>query len=177
MKLRILATVSAALLFLIGISGSNAATIAGTKCTKVGSTKTTGGVKYFCVKSGKNLVWNKGTKVKVSASPTAKASTSPSATATVSASATPIATTGMIKLTLDEVKKHSDSTSCWSIVYNNVFDLTKWISKHPGGAAVIKAICGKDGSVAFEGQHEGEGKPARELSNYFLGKVGESIKG
>ncbi|MCF8534639.1 MAG: cytochrome b5 domain-containing protein, partial [Candidatus Nanopelagicaceae bacterium] len=67
------------------------------------------------------------------------------------------------------MKKHSDSTSCWSIVYDNVFDLTKWISKHPGGAVVIKAICGKDGSVAFEGQHEGEGKPARELSNYFLG--------
>ena len=154
---------------------SNAATIAGTKCTKVGSTKTTGGVKYFCVKSGKNLVWNKGTKVKVSASPTAKASTSPSATATTSATPTP--STGLIKLTLEEVKKHSDSTSCWSIVYDNVFDLTKWISKHPGGAGVIKAICGKDGSAAFESQHEGEGKPARELSNYFLGKVGESIKG
>lgn len=154
---------------------SSAATIAGTKCTKVGSTKTTGGVKYFCVKSGKNLVWNKGTKVKVSASPTSKASTSPSATATTSATPTP--STGLIKLTLEEVKKHSDSTSCWSIVYDNVFDLTKWISKHPGGAGVIKAICGKDGSAAFESQHEGEGKPARELSNYFLGKVGESIKG
>jgi cytochrome b involved in lipid metabolism len=175
MKLRILATLSVALLFLTGISTSNAATIAGTKCTKVGSTKTTGGVKYFCVKSGKNLVWNKGTKVKVSASPTAKASTSPSASATTSATPTP--STGLIKLTLEEVKKHSDSNSCWSIVYDNVFDLTKWITKHPGGSSVIKAICGKDGSAAFEGQHQGEGKPARELSNYFLGKVGESIKG
>ena len=175
MKLRVLATASVALLLLTGISTSNAATIAGTKCTKVGSTKTIGGVKYFCVKSGKKLVWNKGTKVKVSASPTAKASTSPSASATTSATPTP--STGLIKLTLEEVKKHSDSTSCWSIVYDNVFDLTKWISKHPGGAGVIKAICGKDGSAAFEGQHEGEGKPARELSNYFLGKVGDSIKG
>lgn len=136
---------------------ANGATIAGTKCTKVGATKTTGGLKHFCVKSGKNLVWNKGTKVKSSAS------------------ASP--TTGLIKLTLDEVKKHNDSTSCWSIVYTNVFDLTKWITKHPGGAEKIRAICGKDGTSSFERQHEGDGGAANQLSSYFLGKVGDSIKG
>jgi cytochrome b involved in lipid metabolism len=83
---------------------------------------------------------------------------------------------GLTKLTLEEVKKHDSGTSCWSIVYGNVFDLTKWITKHPGGAAVIRAICGKDGSDAFEGQHAGQGKPANQLSNYYLGKLGESIK-
>lgn len=154
---------------------ANGATIAGTKCTKVGATKTTGGLKHFCVKSGNKLVWNKGTKVKTSASPSAKASTSPSVSATPSGTATP--TTGLIKLTLDEVKKHNDSTSCWSIVYTNVFDLTKWITKHPGGAEKIRAICGKDGTSSFERQHEGDGGAANQLSSYFLGKVGDSIKG
>jgi cytochrome b involved in lipid metabolism len=77
---------------------------------------------------------------------------------------------------LEEVKKHDSGTSCWSIVYGNVFDLTNWITKHPGGATVIRAICGKDGSDAFEGQHAGQGKPANQLSNYFLGKLGESVK-
>jgi cytochrome b involved in lipid metabolism len=77
---------------------------------------------------------------------------------------------------LEEVKKHDSGTSCWSIVYDNVFDLTKWITKHPGGAAVICAICGKDGTSSFEGQHTGQAKPANQLSNYFLGKLGESVK-
>ena len=178
---------------------SQAATIVGTTCPKVGNTKTTGGVKYFCVKSGKKLVWNKGTAVKatpspkpsVSATPSPTLSPSQSATPKASASATPSPTqsatqssspsksatpsasviSGLTKLTLEEVKKHDSGTSCWSIVYGNVFDLTKWITKHPGGAAVIRAICGKDGSDAFEGQHAGQGKPANQLSNYYLGKL------
>jgi cytochrome b involved in lipid metabolism len=73
-------------------------------------------------------------------------------------------------------KKHDSSTSCWSIVYGNVFDLTKWITKHPGGAEKIRAICGKDGTTSFEKQHTGDGGAAKQLSNYFLGKLGDSIK-
>lgn len=40
------------------------ATIAGTKCTKAGTTKTVNKIKYTCVKSGKKLIWNKGVAVK-----------------------------------------------------------------------------------------------------------------
>jgi len=179
---------------------AQAATIVGTKCTKVGAAKTVSKVKYVCVKSGTKLIWKKGTVITATATPkpsvsatpspfqsaTPKASGSatptPSETATQSPlpskSATPSASviSGLTKLTLEEVKKHDSGTTCWSIVYGNVFDLTKWITKHPGGAAVIRAICGKDGSDAFEGQHAGQGKPANQLSNYYLGKLGESVK-
>jgi hypothetical protein len=36
---------------------------AGAACTKVGSTSTTSGKKFTCIKSGKRLVWNKGNQV------------------------------------------------------------------------------------------------------------------
>jgi cytochrome b involved in lipid metabolism len=196
---------TAVILFAVSMP-SYAATIAGTKCTKAGTTKTVSKVEYVCVKTGTKLIWKKGSEVKatatpkplVSATPEATASTTPtpaqsatpkpsvSATPTPSQSATPSpsptksatpsATTALTKLTMEEVKKHDSGTSCWSIVYGNVFDLTKWITKHPGGAAVIRAICGKDGTSAFEGQHAGEGRPANQLSNYFLGKLGDSVK-
>jgi hypothetical protein len=39
------------------------ATIAGTKCTKVSTTKTINKIKYTCIKSGKKLIWNKGVAV------------------------------------------------------------------------------------------------------------------
>ena len=39
------------------------ATIAGTKCTKVGATKTDSSKKYTCVKSGTKLIWNKGVAI------------------------------------------------------------------------------------------------------------------
>lgn len=42
---------------------AHAATITGTKCTKLNSTRTVSNVKYTCVKSGKKLIWNKGTLV------------------------------------------------------------------------------------------------------------------
>jgi cytochrome b involved in lipid metabolism len=163
---------------------SHAATIAGTKCTKVGTTKTSGGLKHFCVKSGNKLIWNKGTAVKTTAKVTPKATASPSVKPAASASpsqsksASPSASTksGLTQLTLEEVQKRNSATSCWSIVYGNVFDLTKWITKHPGGAEKIRAICGKDGTASFERQHTGDGGAANSLSNYFLGKLGDSVK-
>jgi len=51
-------------LTLLGISPGHALTKAGAKCSKAGITSTYAGKKYTCVKSGKNLVWNKGVTVK-----------------------------------------------------------------------------------------------------------------
>ena len=56
---------------------ANSAVKAGAKCTKLGATSITGGKKFTCVKSGKNLVWNKGLLIpKVSPTPTASPKTS-----------------------------------------------------------------------------------------------------
>ena len=55
--------------------------------------------------------------------------------------------------TVAEVGKHADANSCYSIINDGVYDLTKWISVHPGGAQRILDICGKDGSIAFNKQH------------------------
>jgi cytochrome b involved in lipid metabolism len=207
MKFKEYSSVLLTAVFLIALSmPSQAATIAGTKCTKVGTSKSVSKVKYICAKSGTKLIWKKGTAISAtptpshsemvkpsasatptpsqSATPKASVSTIPTPTPSQSATqslsptkaASPSATIALTKLTSEEVKKHDSGTSCWSIVYGNVFDLTKWIPKHPGGPAVIRAICGKDGTSAFEGQHAGQGKPANQLSNYFLGKLGESVK-
>lgn len=43
----------------MSILQANSATIAGSKCTKLGSTKTVSKIKYTCIKSGQKLVWNK----------------------------------------------------------------------------------------------------------------------
>lgn len=48
---------------------SNAAVKAGAKCTKAGTTATSAGKKYTCIKSGTKLVWNKGVTIKAAAKP------------------------------------------------------------------------------------------------------------
>jgi len=49
---------------LLGVTPVHALTKAGAKCSKAGATSTSAGKKYTCIKSGKNLVWNKGVSVK-----------------------------------------------------------------------------------------------------------------
>jgi hypothetical protein len=49
---------------LLGATPVHALTKAGAKCSKAGATATSAGKKYTCIKSGKNLVWNKGVTVK-----------------------------------------------------------------------------------------------------------------
>jgi hypothetical protein len=53
------------LLLSIPFTPANAVAKAGAKCSKAGITEVVQGKKYTCVKSGKKLVWNKGTALKV----------------------------------------------------------------------------------------------------------------
>jgi cytochrome b involved in lipid metabolism len=91
--------------------------------------------------------------------------------ATTKPTATPSPTAAAGSFTAAEVAKHNSGTDCWSVVSGNVYDLTSYVSSHPGGASVIKAICGKDGSAAFAGQHSGAAKPANVLASYKLGAL------
>jgi hypothetical protein len=68
-----------------------------------------------------------------------------------------------------DVALHSSDGSCWSIINGNVYDLTAYIPKHPGGPSKIRHICGENGTSAFEGQHGGESKPENTLAKYWIG--------
>lgn len=73
--------------------------------------------------------------------------------------------------TVAEVAQHSSRSSCWSIINGNVYDLTSWIPKHPGGEGAILGICGKDGSSKFNGQHGGGASQAQILVGFKIGAV------
>ena len=75
------------------------------------------------------------------------------------------------KYTPSQVAKHKTATDCWSIVGKGVYNLTSYVNKHPGGASKITAICGKNGTSAFNGQHSGASKPASVLKSYKIGTV------
>ena len=36
-------------------------------------------------------------------------------------------------ITLSDLSKHNDKTDCWIAVHNQVWDITDFISEHPGG--------------------------------------------
>lgn len=81
-RLTLIATFISANL-LMSFLPAQSATIAGTSCSKLNTTKTVANIKYTCVKSGKKLVWNKGVAVTTpSPTQTATPTTKPTAPST-----------------------------------------------------------------------------------------------
>jgi hypothetical protein len=135
---------------------SSAAIKVGASCKKAGLTSITGGFKYTCVKKSGKLVWGKGVAVKA----TPKPSVAPTAAATVAAS-----------YTMAQVSANKSAAKCWSVINGDVYDLTKWISAHPGGAGAILSLCGTDGTQDFNAMHRSQGRPISVLGNYLLGPL------
>lgn len=84
---------------------------------------------------------------------------------------------GSISLTQSEVKKHSSGSDCWSVINGNVYNLTSFVQRHPGGVGAISALCGRDGSLAFKNQHGQSTQPNTVLAGLLLGKLGEKVSG
>lgn len=76
--------------------------------------------------------------------------------------------------TLADVAHHATATDCWTVVNGVVYDLTRWIEAHPGGQQAIIAICGADGSAAFNRQHSGQPQLENVLEEYRLGTLIQS---
>ena len=73
--------------------------------------------------------------------------------------------------TLQDVAKRNSSAECWVAIDGGVYDLTKWIRSHPGGAGAITQLCGKDGTSQFLGRHGGQSSPAAALEEFYIGPL------
>ena len=82
---------------------------------------------------------------------------------------------GQLALSAQEVSKHNSASDCWSVVNGNVYNLTSYIQRHPGGQSALKTICGKDGSAAFSNQHNNQGKPNNVLQGFLIGALGSTV--
>ena len=75
------------------------------------------------------------------------------------------------KITMTQVKKNASAKRCWTAISGNVYDLTTWINRHPGGADRILSICGKDGTKAFGGKHGLTSSQATLLAQFKVGRL------
>jgi cytochrome b involved in lipid metabolism len=86
-------------------------------------------------------------------------------------SPTPTPSQPVTTFTMAEVATHANAQSCYTTVSGGVYDVTSYIPIHKGGSAAILAICGKDGSSLFAGQHAGEPKPEQALASFKIGTL------
>ncbi len=52
-----------------------------------------------------------------------------------------------------EIAMHATESDCWTSIEGQVYNLTSFISEHPGGKRAILELCGRDGSVDFRDAH------------------------
>lgn len=81
------------------------------------------------------------------------------------------ATTTGSAYTLDDVAKHATQDDCWTAIDGVVYDLTKFVSAHPGGDDKIIGLCGRDGTDDFNGEHGSDDRAKLKLANFEIGVI------
>lgn len=75
-----------------------------------------------------------------------------------------------------DVGQHKDDANgYWLIIENDVYDVSKFLDEHPGGAKILKRFAGKNATKAFWKYHS-EAVLKRYAPKYKIGEVGEAAK-
>jgi hypothetical protein len=138
----------------------------GSQCAKLGSTKTDKGLKFTCLKSGKRLIWSKGTPIKVtpnptpSPTPTRTQSSTPTPTSTATQSSTPTPTptaTPTPTPTFKELTFSNISENVDSIAFNVYSDYQRLMATNYKSSIKVNTIIGpntvpvnKNSAAAYE---------------------------
>lgn len=56
--------------------------------------------------------------------------------------------------TKEEVAKHNTEGDCFVILFDKVYDCTKFMADHPGGKDAIMLFAGKDATEEFDMLHQ-----------------------
>lgn len=74
------------------------------------------------------------------------------------------------KYSFEEIKTHNTEKSCWLVIHNKVYDVTKFLNEHPGGEEILLEYSGQDATENFE--DIGHSTDAREIMvQYHIGDL------
>lgn len=72
-----------------------------------------------------------------------------------------------------EVSRHNSAQDCWTIVDDSVYDVTTFVSRHPGGSSAIREMCGKNASEDYLSEHSGQREPEEWLASFKIGNLAQ----
>ncbi|KAL4196339.1 hypothetical protein AMTRI_Chr04g182700 [Amborella trichopoda] len=81
----------------------------------------------------------------------------------------PFMNTASKSLSMSEVQRHSTAESAWIVVHRHVYDCTKFLKDHPGGADSILINAGTDCTDEFDAIHSDKAKSM--LESYRIGEL------
>lgn len=74
--------------------------------------------------------------------------------------------------TWEEVAKHNRPDDCWTVIDGKVYDMSKFVKRHPGGK-IILASSGVDGTCLYEIHHPFSSKPDMLLNTMQIGVIAD----
>lgn len=85
------------------------------------------------------------------------------------------------QVTIDQVEDHNSEDDCWTVVGDKVYDITSYVSRHPGGDEILRA-CGEDGTSLFLERRDENGRAVgsgtahsssaqSQLEQFFVGNL------
>jgi len=81
---------------------------------------------------------------------------------------TPPAWSSLPEYSLNQVSFHSSPDDCWIVIRDRVYDVTKFISQHPGGFDIMMEQAGRDATLAYRGVgHSDDAED--DLERYLIG--------
>mmetsp|Transcript_44756 Transcript_44756/g.112236 ORF Transcript_44756/g.112236 Transcript_44756/m.112236 type:complete len:133 (-) Transcript_44756:316-714(-) len=82
---------------------------------------------------------------------------------------------GNPKMSWADVKLRNKQTDCVIVIDNCVFDVTSYISRHPGGQASILRHAGKNATSFFDKQGSHTSGARKTLAKLYIADVGSSF--
>jgi 4-hydroxysphinganine ceramide fatty acyl 2-hydroxylase len=81
-------------------------------------------------------------------------------------------------LTTEDVEEHATPTSCWVTRDGKVYDVTHFLSDHPGGDDLILKYAGKDvGEIMKDStEHDHSDSAYNMLNDFLIGRLGADTK-
>lgn len=70
-----------------------------------------------------------------------------------------------------EVEKHNTRDDKWIVIDGEVYDVTQWARKHPGGSRIISHYAGEDATEPFVAFHKNRDFVRKHMPAYRVGKV------
>lgn len=85
---------------------------------------------------------------------------------------------GQLTLDMAEIAKHSTVKDCWLLISNKIYNVSNYLTAHPGGVSAISPYCGKEATRSF--QTKDLGRPHSSYANqlltdYYIGDLNQKI--
>ena len=77
--------------------------------------------------------------------------------------------------TIDQVNRHNKKNDAWIVYRGNVYNITKWITRHPGGGIIMKGV-GKNIDQLFKKFHSHSDYAKKTMKQFKICMLIKNIK-